>query len=106
MTHEVELETTIELELTVRGNAVPYTPASGPTYSCGGQPAEGGYCEDIQVILTEHKVKDGKLTRVETDIADSLPKDILKKLSNELYEKAKQDEQDARDARWEDRDED
>lgn len=28
---------------------VPYAPARGPTYSCAGEPPEGGYAEDLRV---------------------------------------------------------
>lgn len=38
-----------EIELHLIGNAVPYIPASGPSFSSGGEPAEGGYCEDVDI---------------------------------------------------------
>lgn len=38
-----------EIELAVVYDVSPYIPATGPTYSCGGQPAEGGEVELISV---------------------------------------------------------
>ncbi len=48
------LATTIErdgqdIDLRVIYDVTPYIPATGPTYSCGGQPAEGGEVELISV---------------------------------------------------------
>lgn len=38
-----------EVEITLSGTVVPYRPATGPTYSSGGDPAEGGYAEDVEI---------------------------------------------------------
>ena len=38
-----------EIELDVSGTVVPYREATGPTYSSGGEPAEGGYAEDVTI---------------------------------------------------------
>ena len=35
----------------VDGSLVPYVAEQGPSYSSGGQPAEGGYFEDITISL-------------------------------------------------------
>jgi hypothetical protein len=38
-----------EIELELSGSYVPYSPATGPTYDCGGTPPEGDYVEDLDV---------------------------------------------------------
>ncbi len=38
-----------EIELAVIYDVTPFIPATGPTYDCGGQPAEGGEIEIISV---------------------------------------------------------
>ena len=41
----------IELEAIFEGSLVPYRSATGPSYSSGGDPAEGGYCEDEYIYV-------------------------------------------------------
>lgn len=43
-------ETGIEIAVAIHYTIIPYIPETGPTYSCGGQPAEGGYAEIEQVL--------------------------------------------------------
>lgn len=39
-----------EVEIVIHYTIVPYIPEQGPSYACGGQPAEGGYAEIEQVL--------------------------------------------------------
>lgn len=54
-----------EFELHLTGEGVPYTPATGPSFSSGGEPADGGYVEDIAIeditIAVHDPSKDTKL---------------------------------------------
>lgn len=47
-----------EMEFHLTGEGIPYTPATGPSYSSGGEPAEGGYCEDIAIEEVTISVRD------------------------------------------------
>jgi hypothetical protein len=38
-----------EIELTLSGTVIPYQAATGPTHDSGGQPAEGGCAEDVEI---------------------------------------------------------
>lgn len=40
---------TFEVEVALNGDIVPYCPATGPTYVSGGEPASGGYAEDVEI---------------------------------------------------------
>jgi hypothetical protein len=40
---------TLEVEVTLSGTYVPGVPEQGPTYACGGQPAEPEMVEDVEV---------------------------------------------------------
>lgn len=46
-----------ELEVEVEYTISPYIPESGPTYDCGGQPAEGGEVELISVTIGTEKLE-------------------------------------------------
>ena len=59
----------------VVGEISPYYPAQGPTYSCGGQPAEGGEIED-------YKIFDASGNEIEDP--DGI---IIEALQDEIYEK-------------------
>jgi hypothetical protein len=39
----------LEVEVTLSGTYVPGVPEQGPTYACGGQPAEPEMVEDVEV---------------------------------------------------------
>lgn len=39
-----------EVAIFIHHTIVPFVPEQGPSYACGGQPAEGGYCEIEQVL--------------------------------------------------------
>jgi len=73
---EVKMNTYLELPIYITGNLVPFIPASGPTFDCGGTPEEGGYCEDIQVFIRKGNV----------EITNNIPETDLEKLGEELYE--------------------
>lgn len=51
-----------EIELTGVYDVTPFIPASGPTYACGGQPAEGG---EIELISVRHNGAEFPLTEDE-----------------------------------------
>lgn len=52
-----------DFELEVEADLSPFIPATGPTYSCGGQPAEGG---EIEVTSVKYKGEElGGLTAAE-----------------------------------------
>lgn len=55
-----------------------YVPASGPSYGSGGEPEEGGFAEDITVILY--------IEDEEIDITDSITQDKMDQWSYELYD--------------------
>ena len=46
-----------ELLLDVEFNCSPFIPATGPTYSCGGQPAEGGEIEVEKILLNGREIE-------------------------------------------------
>jgi len=83
-----EKEIEITLYAFATGTVVPFIKAQGPTYDSGGQPAEGGYCEDVQVKM---RSTDGK---TELDITHMLSKEEIEGLGEELYEKAKVESRD------------
>ena len=83
-----EKEIEITISVCVSATIVPFVPAQGPTYDSGGQPAEGGYCEDVQVKM---RSTDGK---TELDITHMLSKEEIEGLGEELYEKAKVESRD------------
>jgi len=82
-------EIEITISVCVSGTIVPFVPAQGPTYDSGGQPAAGGYCEDVQVYMI---LDDGK-TRL--DITHMLSNDSVDALGAELYDDAKTMSRDA-----------
>jgi hypothetical protein len=45
----VHAEHTLEIEVTLTGMYAPYVPATGPTYSSGGDPPDGGFTEDVEI---------------------------------------------------------
>ena len=49
MTREVQSTITVEIDLTVIGKFIPGTPERGPTYDCGGEPAEPDAIEDVEI---------------------------------------------------------
>ena len=51
-----------EYELAVVYDVTPYRPATGPTYACGGQPAEGG---EVELISVKHNGAEFTLTAAE-----------------------------------------
>lgn len=105
--YDAEMKTTLELEINITGTALPYQPAT--MYQRNGDPgdpAKGGYCEDLCVILRRHveeKQEDGTKKKVckELDITDWIDEDDLENLSIELYEEKRKDEVDAREAAME-----
>ena len=75
----IMMETTIEIEIIVEGTPVKYYPAVRfKSNGDPGDPAEGGYCEDMGVYV----YKDGK----KVEITDFIEKDLLEDLSIQLYE--------------------
>ena len=74
-------ETEIEVEYT----ATPIIPATGPTYACGGQPAEGGEVEIVKAWWVPDptgaatsvaiELTDAEIERIEIEIAENLPDD-------------------------------
>ena len=74
-------ETEIEVEYTT----TPFVPATGPTYACGGQPAEGGEVEIIKAwwvpdptgaaTAVACELTDAEIDRLTIEIAENLPDD-------------------------------
>lgn len=46
----VSATTSFEVEVNVTGTFLPGCPEQGPTYACGGQPAEPDSMEDVEVV--------------------------------------------------------
>lgn len=78
------------IEIRIEGEISPFIPAQGPTYSCGGQPAEGGEIEDYKIFnaATGAEIEDPN-----GDILDSVMDDVLEAIS----EDAAADQEDARE---------
>lgn len=53
---QIENDEGEEIDVTIFYQLIPYVPEQGPTYACGGQPAEGGYCE-IETVLDAEGVE-------------------------------------------------
>lgn len=64
MIHYTTLDLDPEIAVAIHYSIIPYVPETGPTYACGGQPAEGGYAEiekvvdedGNEIILTDHQI--------------------------------------------------
>lgn len=69
---------------------LPPVPARGPTYSCAGEPPEGGYAEDLCVWL-EHP-NDPTLT---LDITEWLSEAEQNAILDDIYEACAEDRADA-----------
>jgi len=50
--HYTTLDLDPEIAVAIHYTIIPYIPEQGPSYACGGQPAEGGYAE-IEKIVDE-----------------------------------------------------
>ena len=82
---------TQEIELTQEGNELldsievegkeweSYSPASGPTYSSGGQPAEGGYYNSVEVSL----YLNGETIEITDYLTEKCIESITEKLSED-----------------------
>lgn len=57
----------------VVGTVSPYYPAQGPTYSCGGQPAEGNEIEDFAAYDADGQ----EIEDVDGKLLDALEDEIL-----------------------------
>ncbi len=89
-----------DIMVTFEGDIVPYRRETGPTYDCGGQPAEGGYAE-----LTDAWVVGGRISRPRAPLLISaswllwtLPKATLDDISERIYNDWEQDALDRRTA--------
>ena len=60
--------------------ALPPVPARGPTYSCAGEPPEGGYAEDLAVWLEHPDNPERKL-----DITEWVTKREQEAILEDLY---------------------
>lgn len=87
----VTAETSFEVEVTLTGTFLPGCPEQGPTYACGGQPAELDSMEDIEVtglfgIRRKGSVIDAhpKWERVDllAGVSSVSPEAVLKILAN------------------------
>ena len=58
-----------EIFAKVAYSVTPYIPEQGPTYACGGQPAEGGEVEDIRVV----RLWSEEIQKVYSTVAGSPP---------------------------------
>jgi len=57
MSRQVQSQVTVEIELTCVGNFQPGYPETGPTYSCGGEPAEPDGIEDVEITHATMSVR-------------------------------------------------
>lgn len=80
--------------LRVIGEISRYYPAQGPTYSCGGQPAEGGDIEDYKIF---DKVTGAEIPDPDGKIIDAIQDEVYDKVSEE----AASDQADAAERRRE-----
>jgi len=48
--HKIKATDTFEVEVDLAGTYHPGSPEQGPTYACGGQPAEPESMEDVEVL--------------------------------------------------------
>ncbi len=66
----------VELTLTIRGEYQEYVPPRGPSYSSGGEPAEGGFCEDLSIDGISISVSvgsiDGKRKYTDVNLLDGI----------------------------------
>lgn len=83
----------LEIECEVEGQWVPYTPATPPSYSSGGDPPDGGYCEDVCISRlrmsqrTGYNSETGKAEWTSVDIlenVDTSDPNVLRLLGNIL----------------------
>jgi len=91
--HGIEASITLEnLDVTVRGNILPYEYSRYKSNGDPGDPPEGGYCEDVEIIYNfsiRIKMADGtfKSVKREIDITKICEdENLLDDLSIELYE--------------------
>lgn len=98
-----------EILADVEFSVVPYVPARGPSYASGGEPAEGGYAEDVRVTRLFHKETRKKWSTIagEPPIIETIVTDLdcppwLAEMIEEnadcaaLYEEAETDERNDR----------
>ena len=81
----------LEIEVEVSGNVVPYRPARPPSYSSGGDPPEGGYVEDVDIndigVVGRVVAADGSMEWNTVSIlkgVDQKNPEVIKLLSNLL----------------------
>lgn len=65
---------------------IPYVPARGPTYACGGEPPEGGYAEDLCVWLERTARDTNGNPYIETlDITDYIGEKEAQAILDDIY---------------------
>lgn len=77
---------TLEIEVEVEGHASPGCKEQGPTYACGGTPAEPPEMEDIRVYLSRPVTVNGKQTVEHVEIGDYLSDKQLEEVEQQLWE--------------------
>ena len=100
---EVEIKKSItlhndELEVIVRGDVTPGCPEQGPTYSCGGQPAEPDTVDGVAVFFEKTVRSDGKLDLIEEDITFLFTESALEDLGDELIQSAREEAEESEEA--------
>jgi hypothetical protein len=78
-----------ELELECNGSMTPYRRATGPTYSCGGEPEEPSEIEDLEVgYWTKGQKREPKNWN---DFMPFLTEKQIEQIEEQLYESARED---------------
>lgn len=90
--HEFEMAVTYKgHELRVTGTVTPEVPETGPTYDCGGTPAEPACIEDMEIVLV-HRRKDGTIRKRELgELPSKLYNDVEALIFEALYEQEERD---------------
>ena len=88
-------------EIRVVGEISRYIPAQGPTYDCGGQPAEGGEIEDYKILeRVVNPLDDNLKSKVWIELDDSsgtILEAVYDDVMEQTSEDAASDQEDARE---------
>ena len=93
---EVEIKTNVnfhndEIEVIVRAEYTPGCPERGPTYSCGGQPAEPAEVSDVRVYFEHFTKENGSYKTEEKEITFLFNNSDLEDFESELMEAGKEE---------------
>ena len=93
---EIEIKTNVnfhndELEVIVRAEYTPGCKEQGPTYSCGGQPAEPEEVNDVRVYFEHFTKENGSYKIEEKEITFLFNNSDLEDFESELMEAVKEE---------------